>query len=66
MSQTLLDANQLAKRIQYSPVYINRMLRDSVFLEGIHYIRPFGGGKFYTSGRRSKQSYLSPETALVM
>jgi hypothetical protein len=45
MSQTLLNASQLAKRIHYSPVYINRMLRDSVFLEGIHYVRPFNGRK---------------------
>ena len=45
MSHTLLDARQLSERIQYSPVYINRMLKDSVFLEGLHYIRPFGGRK---------------------
>jgi hypothetical protein len=45
MSQTLLDAKQLANRIHYNPVYINRVLRDSVFLEGIHYIRPFNGRK---------------------
>lgn len=45
MSQTLLDARQLSDRIHYSPVYINRVLKDSVFLEGLHYIRPFGGRK---------------------
>lgn len=45
MSQTLLDARQLAVRIHYSSEYINRVLKDSVFLEGIHYIRPFSGRK---------------------
>jgi hypothetical protein len=45
MSHTLLDVRQLAKRIHYSSVYINRVLKDSVFHEGIHYIRPFGGRK---------------------
>ncbi|MBU2224351.1 MAG: hypothetical protein KKB00_09945 [Gammaproteobacteria bacterium] len=45
MSHTLLDARQLSKRIHYSSVYINRVLKDSVFHEGIHYIRPFSGRK---------------------
>ncbi|WP_445426666.1 MULTISPECIES: hypothetical protein [unclassified Alishewanella] len=45
MSNTLLSAKELAERIKFSPVYINKSLRDTVFLEGIHYIRPFNGRK---------------------
>ncbi|MDD4864232.1 MAG: hypothetical protein PHE38_09490 [Alishewanella agri] len=45
MSNTLLSAKELAERIKFSPVYINKSLRDNVFLEGVHYIRPFNGRK---------------------
>lgn len=42
---TYLTAKQLADRLHYHPVYINQSLKDSIFLEGIHYVRPFGGRK---------------------
>ncbi|BDM64468.1 hypothetical protein NFHSH190041_19200 [Shewanella sp. NFH-SH190041] len=45
MEQTLLTAKELACRIKYSANYINSTLRDSVFIEGKHYIRPFNGRK---------------------
>lgn len=40
-----LTVTQLSERIHYHPKYINQTLRDSVLLEGIHYVRPFGGKK---------------------
>lgn len=40
-----LTAKQLGERLHYHPTYINQSLKDSVFIEGIHYVRPFGGRK---------------------
>ncbi|PSV36345.1 hypothetical protein C9J44_10320 [Photobacterium sp. GB-27] len=45
MDQTLLTSRELASRIKFSANYINSTLRDSVFIEGKHYIRPFNGRK---------------------
>ena len=42
---TYLSAQQLSKRIPYTPRYINEVLKDRVFIAGIHYIRPFSGRK---------------------
>lgn len=42
---TYLTARELAERIKYKPHVINNMLKDSVLLEGVHYIRPFGRRK---------------------
>jgi len=47
MNKTLLTANELAERIKFSAAYINHGLKNTVFLEGIHYIRPFGGRKVF-------------------
>jgi hypothetical protein len=40
--RTYLTAKELSERIKYKPNVINNMLKDSVLIEGIHYIRPFG------------------------
>ena len=45
MSYTYLTAQQLAEKIQYDARTIRNQLKDSVFIEGDHYIRPFGGRK---------------------
>jgi hypothetical protein len=45
MNQTLLTAKELSARIKFSANYINAELRDSIFIEGKHYIRPFNGRK---------------------
>jgi hypothetical protein len=44
-SVTYLTSRELAERIKYKPTVINNMLKDSVLLEGVHYIRPFGRRK---------------------
>ena len=44
-SVTYLTARELAERIKYKPNVINNMLKDSVLIEGIHYVRPFGRRK---------------------
>lgn len=45
MSDIYLTTEQLAERIHYDPRTIRTRLKDAVLLEGIHYIRPFGGRK---------------------
>ena len=43
--ETYLTTDQLATRSHYDARTIRNRLKDSVLLEGIHYIRPFGGRK---------------------
>ncbi|MDT8376080.1 MAG: hypothetical protein RQ867_04985 [Mariprofundaceae bacterium] len=40
-----LTTEELSTRIKYDPRYIRNCLLDSVFIEGVHYIRPFGRRK---------------------
>lgn len=42
---TYLTTNELSARIKYDSRTIRDRLKDSVLLEGRHYIRPFGGRK---------------------
>lgn len=44
-SVTYLTTDELASLIKYDSRTIRERLKDSVLLEGIHYIRPFGGRK---------------------
>ena len=45
MNFTYLTTKELSERIHYNERTIRNQLKDSVLLEGIHYIRPFGGRK---------------------
>ena len=45
MSLTYLTTAELSERIKYDVRTIRNQLKDSVLLEGVHYIRPFGGRK---------------------
>lgn len=42
---TFLTTEELASKIKYDARTIRERLKDSVLLEGVHYIRPFGGRK---------------------
>jgi len=42
---TYLTTDELSTRIKYDSRTIRDRLKDSVLLEGRHYIRPFGGRK---------------------
>lgn len=42
---TYLTTAELAALIKYDERTIRERLKDSVLLEGVHYIRPFGGRK---------------------
>jgi histidinol phosphatase-like PHP family hydrolase len=45
MNATYLTTDELSGRIKYDSRTIRERLKDSVLLEGVHYIRPFGGRK---------------------
>jgi len=45
MSQTYLTTDELSTRIKCDVRTIRERLKDSVLLEGTHYVRPFGGRK---------------------
>lgn len=45
MNLTYLTTEELSERIKYNPRTIRNDLKDSVLLEGRHYIRPFGQRK---------------------
>ncbi|WP_258807630.1 hypothetical protein [Pseudidiomarina sp. CB1] len=45
MENTYLTTEELAVRIKYDVRTIREQLKDSVLIEGVHYIRPFGGRK---------------------
>jgi len=45
MAATYLTTEELSDRIKYDQRTIRERLKDSVLLEGVHYIRPFGGRK---------------------
>lgn len=42
---TYLTTEELSGRIKYDPRTIRNQLKDSVLLEGVHYVRPFGRRK---------------------
>lgn len=44
-AQTYLTTDELSHRIKYDSRTIRERLKDSVLIEGRHYIRPFGGRK---------------------
>jgi hypothetical protein len=45
MSQTYLTTDELSTKIKYDVRTIRERLKDSVLIEGVHYLRPFGGRK---------------------
>lgn len=45
MTIEYLTTEQLAERIHYEPRTILTRLKDTVLIEGVHYIRPFGRRK---------------------
>jgi len=67
MSQTYLTTVELSERIKYDPRTIRERLKDSVLLEGIHYIRPFGGRKIlYIWEKIEKDMIRAPSLNMLM
>ncbi|TRX57973.1 hypothetical protein [Thalassomonas sp. M1454] len=57
--QTYLTTNELSERIKYEPRTITTRLKDSVLIEGRHYIRPFGGRKILYIWEQVEETMLS-------
>ena len=67
MKQTLLNAKELSQRIKFSAPYINHTLKDNVFIEGVHYIKPFGGRKiFYIWEEIERELFKKPQSVQVL
>jgi hypothetical protein len=65
MSLTYLTTEELSGRIKYDPRTIRERLKDSVLLEGVHYIRPFGGRKILYVWERIEQDMAKATEALL-
>lgn len=67
MAETYLTTEELSGRIKYDPRTIRERLKDSVLLEGVHYVRPFGGRKILYLWESVERDMLkhSQEGALV-
>jgi len=59
MNATYLTTDQLAERIQYDARTIREQLKDSVLIEGVHYVRPFGRRKILYIWERIEKDILS-------
>lgn len=64
MSQTYLTTAQLASRIQYDERTIRNQLKDSVLLEGVHYVRPFGRRKILYIWERIETDILKSKSTV--
>ncbi len=56
---TYLTTEGLAQRIPYAERTIRDRLKDSVLIEGRHYIRPFGGRKILYIWERIETDLLN-------
>ncbi len=54
-SPTYLTTEELSSKIKYDTRTIRERLKDSVLIEGVHYIRPFGGRKILYIWERIEQ-----------
>ena len=62
MQSELLTTDELAARIKYDSRTIRERLKDSVLIEGVHYIRPFGGRKILYVWDRIAEDMVKPST----
>ena len=53
MSQEYLTTDELALRIKCDARTIRERLKEYVLLEGMHYVRPFGGEKIPVAPERT-------------
>lgn len=64
MTATFLTTSQLAKRIQYDERTIREQLKDSVLIEGVHYVRPFGRRKILYIWEKIESDILNSTKSL--
>lgn len=63
MATTYLTTEELSARIKYDTRTIRERLKDSVLLEGLHYIRPFGGRKILFIWEKIEQDMGMPSSS---
>lgn len=63
---TYLTTEELAQKIKYEPRTIRNILKDSVLIEGVHYIRPFGGRKILYLWENVQQAMHDTGAQLLM
>ena len=63
MAREFLTTEELSKRIKYDPRTIRERLKDSKLIEGVHYIRPFGGRKILFVWDRIAEDIAKPSSA---
>lgn len=63
---TYLTTEELAQKIKYEARTIRNTLKDSVLIEGVHYIRPFGGRKILYLWENVQQAMHTTNTQLLM
>jgi len=66
MDLTYLTTDELAERIKYDSRTIRNSLKDSVLMEGRHYIRPFGRRKILYIWETIQEDMLVPDTKLAI
>ncbi|UAA37229.1 hypothetical protein KIH87_10795 [Paraneptunicella aestuarii] len=67
MSYTYLTAEELAAKIKYDVRTVRERLKDSVFFEGVHYVRPFGGRKIlYLWEEIEKEMHQGPDPLTLL
>jgi len=59
MANTYLTTKELSQKTKYNERTIREQLKDSVLLEGVHYIRPFGGRKILYIWERIEEDMLN-------
>lgn len=57
---TYLTTEELATRIKYDARTIRERLKDSVLIEGRHYVRPFGGRKILYIWEAIREDMFKP------
>jgi hypothetical protein len=62
MQSELLTTDELTARIKYDSRTIRERLKDSVLIEGVHYIRPFGGRKILYVWDRIAEDMAKPSS----
>jgi hypothetical protein len=63
--QTYLTTEELSRVIKYDTRTIRERLKDSVLLEGIHYIRPFGGRKILYLWERIEKDMMKDSASAL-
>jgi hypothetical protein len=63
MQLTYLTTEELSVRIKYDQRTIRERLKDSVLIEGTHYVRPFGGRKILYLWENIERDMAAPQRA---